>query len=151
MAPGRLFTDKFAEILAELKRPNDQQNLCCWVGKWNITNSNSSSLRVGLTISIGVHLFTLQWYTSFAFICWCAPNQNQNVKLKFAQVLLFFLPGVVFCPPGKVRQNMLKNPSPVKHSWLQPARPLIVTRQCRRGPVTERSLAGWGNWDPGRA
>lgn len=142
MAPRRPFTDKLAEILTGLKQPNDQQNLFCWVGKWNITNSNSSSPCVGLTISIdsiGVHLFTLQWYTSSVFICWCAPNKNQNAKLKFDTLCwAFWL--VLFFPPGK-GQNML-NPSPVKHSWLRPARPLIVTRQCRRGPGPKET-AGW--------
>lgn len=41
------------------------------------------------------------------------------------------------------------NPSPVKHSWLQPARPLIVTRQCRRGPGRGKNQRV-GNRDPGR-
>ena len=113
--------------------------LFSWVGKWNITNSSSSSLRVGITISIGVHLFTLQWYTSFVFICWRAPTKIRMRNWN-AQVLLCFLAGVVFSPPARVRQRV----KPIScEAFLASA---CATFDCNSPmparPWTERSWAG---------
>lgn len=70
-------------------------------------------------------------------ISWCAPKIIRMWNWNAQVVLSFWL---FFPPRQRARLNML-NPSPVKHSWLRPARPLIVTRQFQRGPVV--STAGW--------